>query len=916
VSLLTGGQISALRADGHKHTFYLSVSAPATLLSAQVNGSLSRGATSIPFDNGTSPGVSRIKAGQTLFIYLQGVKYKTRVTGFSSSGSSPGITGTITVDANPVAWANNAVLEIIEAWEPVTIPPTFDSGTGISTKRQQTYSNQNKQPPPVAKLGPHRVGFLSGGGITFNLNGDGAAMAPGATITGWQWACTGGTIAAATAQDTTIQFTVAGQYWLSLTVTDSNGKNHTGYRLIFVHSQDPADSTHPYLDFLASNVQVSWGEGGQADFEVHGLADKATFMDGALVVLWRKTWFGASPGHITLIENDDGILWAGYILEGSIKQNWNHGTVSFKGGNILEIMKSLPRQAASIHAETAPAYWFQYDYRLTPARILHWLLYWHSSVLEVADVTFPTSTQYKKVFKFNEGSLFSQAQDIAGKLLARLSGNKAGQIIIECDIQMLNDAGRAAVGEYMALTSTDWRDVLTILQKQRGQVGSVKLSGFNFDGQTISAICSIAPAKSIPAATGGGTMSVDGLILANQAEANLFSGRILAQANNEIAEVRLSLAGDYSAIDVTPQYWLTMSLAASENARGLTWTNTRLCPRTVTMAIDAPNGGLLVDLVCDVEAFGPDGVTTICPSVPGAESQAPEWAADETALGGLVAFSSVNIKYDGGADWAQNSTDAAAHGAVDPYWKIKAGGADPRKAILWWVSGGKVYRSQDAGLTAADVTPVFAPANTWADAPAPTIENVTFVQILPDMWINRRWFALGRWQDGSGNYRGAVAVTTNDGAAWTWYDLFTGTPPAQVLPLWLAVTGTHLCATYWSEYGGGSSLELVIFDLSSGEPVFYANESLGNAIQAEVEAGTLRAFPVTAIDTDNLCYVAGRMDAPGSLTGVVHIAVHSVSSGDWTLFESGWGTDVCGALVVGENVNGSGNRTYYAVRQA
>lgn len=205
VDLLSSPDKTKQRTDGHKSKFFVSVAIPATLLSAQVNsGALARGAIAIPFDNGTSVGVSLLRAGQTVKVVNVYGTFVTRLASVSTAGSSPNITGTLTVDPNNIVWPDDGVLVVEDMHDPRTIPPEFDATTGISQKRSQVFTGQTAPAKPIVQMGGHKVKMLSGGSAIFNLNGSGIPVAPGATISSYLWQCAEGTIAAPTDQNTTI----------------------------------------------------------------------------------------------------------------------------------------------------------------------------------------------------------------------------------------------------------------------------------------------------------------------------------------------------------------------------------------------------------------------------------------------------------------------------------------------------------------------------------------------------------------------------------------------------------------------------------------------------------------------------------------------------------------------------------------
>jgi len=63
------------------------------------------------------------------------------------------------------------------------------------------------------------------------------------------------------------------------------------------------------------------------------------------------------------------------------------------------------------------------------------------------------------------------------------------------------------------------------------------------------------------------------------------------------------------------------------------------------------------------------------------------------------------------------------------------------------------------------------PPNSWEDTPAPTVADLTWVQILKDPNNSGIYYGLAQWQNGSSEWRGWIAKTTDSGASWTWQSL-------------------------------------------------------------------------------------------------------------------------------------------------
>lgn len=922
MTLLTSDQKGKQRADGHKSQFYLSVCQPAVLLTASINeASPVRGQVAIDYDNGVSAGlglISRIREGVSVKIIIDNLVYYSRLKGFSVGSSSPTLTGSISVDNNSIPWEDNATIEVFEFFEPRIIQPTFDSSTGISTKRGLTFDPElTLDPRPVAKLGIHRAAFLEGASVVFDLDGSGIPVDTGVTITTYLWECTGGTIGSAGSASTTLTISAPGQYWLFLTVTDSNGKTHTGMRHIWVHSTDPEDTTYPYTDFSPPNISISLDGGMRTSLTVNGVAGQAEFIDGALVVLWAENWYGESKETISLIPEDYGLLFTGYIVKDSIQYDSEHGTVTFEAHSIIDVMKALSMQALSIHAENEVTYWFQMGPKMTVTKMLQWLLYWHSTLLDVTDWEFPDSSLYKKLFKFNEGGLYNQVKDIASKLPAVLACDKAGRVFVEMSLQHKDDADRAAAEVVSEITTGDWRAEVVIVRKARKDVSMTYLSGFFYDGGGYLVIpyCSLAPTK-IREGQGSGKGNLDGMILEDQAHANRLSGRFHALANSEIEEVRIKFAGNYSVLDVVPQRWWTLTLTGEDNPRGVSFTDLRLLPKVVSIQPEPENGVTLVEAVFEPETFGPDGVHTLCPSegavAAGGGEQQPDWTpgpgAVTTGPPALLSFASAKRLDEGAESWRViDDTSALYSGAVDPFWPVKTRSVNPERALGLVGKLGGLYSVQWA-RDPISLLPGTNPPNTWSESPAPTAPDLYYIKIVPDPFTQGWYYILAYLQNGSNEWRSWAAVTTNDGASWTWAELYDGSLPDEIRPLGMAVNQDYVLITVWDSSSGGT-LKLLVYDKAL---VYQEEHSLGDATLSEIDAGTYHAFPVTVIDDPELWYVAGRMQAPQGLGDPTHI-VQIIGAGvSWSAFEFGWGDKRCLAFEVKAAVDFE--RAYYALK--
>ncbi len=910
---LTTPQKEKLRADGHRSKFYLSICHPEVLLTATINnGSIARGATVIAFDGGTSADASRIREGQTLRVITSTGTYRVRIRTFSSSGSSPTLTGTIGVDNNSIPFTDNLTIAVDEFWQPTVIPPTFDPNTGISTKRNLTFlSTYTTRPGPVAKPGVHRTGFVDGS-LVFTLNGVGEAMTPGATITAYAWSSTIGTIAAPGSQNTTLTLAAPGEGWLFLTVTDSNGKTHTGVRHVWGHDPDPESADYPYTDFEVSPPTLSFDGGLRTTFKISGVADFTEFVDGALVLLWREAWFGSEAGAISEITNGAGQMFLGYIVKDTIVINAEHGTVTFEAEAMPNVMKAMSMQPLSIHAESTVQYWFQMPTWMSLRHMLHWLLYWHSNVLELTDWFWPSSTIRKKLFTFNDGTLFSQAQDIASKLMAQVGCDWAGRMFVEQNIQLLpTDAARAAVEVTSDIVSSDWREEFQFIRRERDSAALTEVKGFYFDGTNVIPYCAASPGK--VRGSFGGKQSADGLMLTGQTHARQLAGQLHAAANNEYEEVRGRFSGDYSVCCPFPQRWWTMDVASGDTPRGISESDMRMVPRSVTLQLDPPNGVLLAEAVFEPEAFGPVGIGVSCPNAGQAPVVVePDWTSQPGSSGsgdsGLLSVSSVYFLSSLNATaWQVYDDNFVAYDAdLDPFWKIKQASSNPTRAILWLAGAQGAVRRVVSATDKIDRFLATDPSNDWGDDPAPTVDDLTPARIVCSRFVQNRHYLAENFHNGS-LWRAWIVRTENDFNAATYYTLFDSDTQTKILGMAEdGEDGSILWVTCWRD----DVLYLEKYDtsdMSRSDQI-----SLGAATLAEVNANTYTARVAAVPGDKDSVFVYGRMVDPAGLSGTYHVIRSANGGSSFSSIEDSWGTDFCVDLEV---VAVNGSNTAYALRQ-
>jgi len=795
MTALTSGEKALLRAGGHKATLYLSVLKPQSVFTAQVNmASPARGARSIVYDNDS--GENKVLPGMTMWVGTSPGAYdvgKVRVRAINTS------TNTLTVSENSLVWADDQYLTVKRNWELLPMFPRFDASEHFYKDYDIPYTDENEQLKPVAILGPPQAAFDNGSATSFTFvrgndySGAGYAFR-GESIVGTNWSVVGPgeyTFASVMGNE---RLTIGGDnrfddaHWVTLTVTDSNGKTQTTRRPVFCHTR--TGSNAPITAFTLESLTGDWERGGwTARIRVYSGATVNDFQDGTLILLWHEATYGSTAQLIggNYPYNAKSVLFAGYVRGATVRQDWNTGDVTFEATTIdgllrRSMMFSVPLKMIMGTQDQ----WYEFT-GPTVAEAIHHYWRWHSQLFEIADVFLPigNTLRAETIEDFARGDLYTQADNFARNygIFAHVCCNKLGQVYVAEDAQMLSAARRNALTVVSDITAADRRGEITILHQPEPRVGMVHLSGFAYPR---TPIISKAPGDA-PLDIGPQVVHCERQILESQEQANALAGRVLAAANNPYPEVRIQFAGHYlGALDVVPQEWWTLTLAAGDTPRGIVWTNKRMVCRSVSASYDPAAGSILADAVFEPEADGADGVDGDYPTTPPDDSNItppspPVVPPQPPAASGRLATFDHNLGHlnqTAANTWEVRNTGAATitdnQGGFDPHWPTIQNSTDIEDAILWRVQTGKIYRSTDCGRSWSQVTGMGDPPNDWNDSPSPTFANCDVVMGTPNNYRAGEWYFLVRWQNGNSQWRGWILKCTGNGTSWTWISLRTG----------------------------------------------------------------------------------------------------------------------------------------------
>lgn len=615
---LDGSELTLLRTHPHKFKEYLAVLQPDTILACRLNGAPSGDpVTQINYDTVTEGSYGDVVPGMTLWV---GTSAGGRQKGTCRIRKAPTSSILYIAEDSRIDWEDDDYLTVVENYEFWVKYPhiVVDGSITIYKDWEEAYSDQHSNWAPVAVLGPPDCQFIDpGSGVaTVKFVGENSyAVAPGATISSYAWTFPDVTPSSSALEGTEgspieVTWDTPGIYWITLTVTDSNGKTHTGRRPIFIFSR--TGEGMPYTRFKMPGRSGSLSQHGHsASFEVHGDADQAEFPDGAMVVYFTEDWYGDTKqsigGNFPYREH---IKFVGYIQRESTTKDPQTSVVTFEAATIHSLMSVRESFSCWIKNGGSASTWTEAT-NLTADRAALSLARYQSTLLDICDVIISGDTLLIKSQEFAaKTTLLQQLQNLYDDLFAHVACDKQGRLYFEIDPQMMSLADRAGIATVAGLEHGDWRDQISLPRPQESKTSFINLGGVYYPGypHPVQPILSKAPGDA-PAYVGS-TIEINGLILAGQSDGNEKAGLALARDNNQFPDVSIPMAGLWDVFDIVPQEYVTLTLVADDTKRGIVWTDQKLIPRQIDLTIEETDAGRVpkVTITAEKDSYGPAGV--------------------------------------------------------------------------------------------------------------------------------------------------------------------------------------------------------------------------------------------------------------------------------------------------------------------
>lgn len=631
VRAATNGEKTLLRTPGDWSKAYLAIYKPNVIYTAvlSVVPTSTDMVGQISFSGGSGT-LANVMAEMTLWV---GSIAGGRDLGTARIRKAP-IAGTIYIGyTSEINWANAGTVYLtIVDHAMLSRKPVAVSAGSILMDGEYTFTDQHTNFDPAPVLTPHAVATLTGATVNVNFEASDSWVF-GSTIASYAWSAPGASASSGIATSTaTITYNAAGYYRVYCTVTAANGKTATGVRFVMVFDA----TTTPHVVEVQSPEADYDGGGWEFNVKMFANSDPANVIEGALAILFAEDHYGATTQSIGQVANRENIICWGYIAGESIDWDAEISSVEFSVQGPQYWLKQIDVNPTVLSfAASTPATWGDMT-ALTVDRALWHILHWRSNASALLSITLTGDARYATKIESAEGTIWSQLENVAWeRIFGRIGCDRYGRFFAVIDPQCVPEADRTWAS-VMTLTKKDWRDRVGIVRTKQRKLAKVYAAGFVVDGSGISSTLYALSMGHI-GAQHGGSETFDQLLAVDQAQFNELAGLYLAWKNNELT-FDFTLAQNNRMVDLWPNQFLDVALAAGDTPRGIAYTG-NLVPRSIALQFDAETGCWDTEISCEAETFAELAVDGDVPAETGIEdfdsTTLPDFNMDDFDLGDL-----------------------------------------------------------------------------------------------------------------------------------------------------------------------------------------------------------------------------------------------------------------------------------------
>lgn len=317
--------------------------------------------------------------------------------------------GTITLAENPI---NFQAADVVVSYNARLPLPRFQRVTPGGTVYKDwdiAFPGQYASMPPLAHCSPGVI--VADTGESVNLDASASeAMAVGASISSYTWTPGAGGVITGSGATVSVEYSTGGFRYLSLMLTDSQATTHTLYIPVWIDQIPLSD---------VNAARLTWRAGGGL------VAD--------LGLLVPPGFINRSPVCVLDLDSNE-VLFYGFIHPQNWRYDFEINQLTFTALSptaYLNELYSYPFLLETVGVGVASD-WHQV-YNLTLQRALWFLLYWHSTIPQIAGVGVPSAARSIAGQKFAAGNLQSQLRAVSSAAFWQTVGEREGALLMRDD---------------------------------------------------------------------------------------------------------------------------------------------------------------------------------------------------------------------------------------------------------------------------------------------------------------------------------------------------------------------------------------------------------------------------------------------------------------------------------------------------
>jgi hypothetical protein len=607
---VSAGNLAKLRTDAQHARPYLTIAQPATVLKATLSAlpTASDGSVADLPITVVSGSAAAVIPDQTVLIMDSGETEVLGVCRVRKASTSTHLY--ISEESNDTyrRWSVGNKLLVLDEFAVWPRHLRVVDTTTFYADWEVEYSDQHAHPTPVIRFGPPVIpAWIVGASASVTFDASYSAIPYGSdTLASWSWGIDTGTgsVEDETTSAPTFQFSTTGRKRVHATATSSASKAWTRYAWPEIYGADRL----PNEDFeLTSDPEGSAEQGGWTfGVKMYSGATVATVRDRAAVVLWSDDYYSNVKESIGPVPGRAHIVAWGWIAGETIEWDAEGGYVTFEvksADHFLQACRSFPSGLEDTdfadNGGGAPSRWTEME-DLTVDKSLWHFCHWRSTLDRACDCFFTGDTRQAATIESAGEDLWSQLLEFSySTILALPAFDRYGRLWVRGNQHHVPLDERDAIPTVIALTDDDHAAV-TITRRSMPRYSQVAISGVRYVNDVSVPVGAYSPGK-VPAAPAEEAVEETELMMGTQAEANLWAGLIAGSGDREIDAASIDIPRCYRVFDVAPHAWVTISVAAADTTRGVTYTNERLIPRSVRYSWDKEAGCWGASLECEGE---------------------------------------------------------------------------------------------------------------------------------------------------------------------------------------------------------------------------------------------------------------------------------------------------------------------------